>query len=339
MIVLADRNIHTMIDTGEILLPKQHEPTQIQPASLDLTLGEDAWLIDYSIPPSRFQETLKYIQKTIPRTSLDEALIGKNKVVIAEIRESLNLPEEISGKCSPKSSIGRMDILVRIIAEDGTRFDYIPRNYKGKLYAEIITQSFDVVIPPFCAVSQVRFIDHSKVSKRMKPLPVDINLDLDVIGYMASTDPYFNKIIYLDGLNPMEMFWTPITRKHLHEGKLLLKKDRFYILSSCAEIVMPPTYCGELIDFDSSCGELRLHYAGFIDPGFGCEKGASLVYEVRPFIDTLVFHQQVMGELIYHDMLRVPDRYYGSTELTSHYQGQQGPILSKYFTDQPLRAE
>ena len=331
MIILSDKQIKSMIDVGEILVSSTYHDLQLQPASLDLTLGEDVWLIDHSIPPSNFKKTLEYIQKTISKTSLKEALITKNKVVIAELQESLNLPEDISGKCSPKSSIGRTDMLVRIITENGTRFDYIPKNYKGKLYAEIITQSFDILIPPYCAVSQIRFIDHSKTSKRLNPLPVDVNLEGEIIGYMASTDPYFKKVVDLGRLNPIEMFWTPITKKHLHDDYLLLRKDKFYILSSCAEIQMPPTHCGELVDFDSSSGELRLHYAGFIDPGFGYDKGASLVYEVRPFIDTLIFHKQTVGDLIFHEMLRIPDRYYGSSDLTSHYQGQRGPILSKYF--------
>ncbi len=81
-------------------------------------------------------------------------------------------------------------------------------------------------------------------------------------------------------------------------------------------------------------GELRVHYAGFFDPGFGHGPsggtGARGVLEVRcheaPFA---LEHGQIVGRLVYERMASPPETLYGA-DLGSNYQGQ-GLKLSKHF--------
>ena len=97
---------------------------------------------------------------------------------------------------------------------------------------------------------------------------------------------------------------------------------------------MPPDFAAEMVPFDPLVGEFRVHYAGFFDPGFGYAgaggRGSRAVLEVRsrevPFI---LEHGQIVGRLIYEQMLARPEKLYGQMH-RSNYQGQ-GLKLSKHF--------
>ncbi len=115
---------------------------------------------------------------------------------------------------------------------------------------------------------------------------------------------------------------------------LILDPDQFYILASKEAVHVPPTHAAEMVPFNPLVGEFRVHYAGFMDPGFGHAAagghGSRVVLEVRshkvPFI---LEHGQIIGRLIYEQMLETPDIIYGR-DLKSNYQGQ-GLKLSKHF--------
>jgi dCTP deaminase len=77
-----------------------------------------------------------------------------------------------------------------------------------------------------------------------------------------------------------------------------------------------------------------VHYAGFMDPGFGHAPaggaGARVVLEVRSHKVPFVLEDgQIIGRLIYERMASRPDVLYG-TDLGSNYQAQ-GLKLSKHF--------
>jgi dCTP deaminase len=87
--------------------------------------------------------------------------------------------------------------------------------------------------------------------------------------------------------------------------------------------------------YDPTAGELRTHYAGFFDPGFGFDptgrgSGARAVLEVRardvPF---LVEHGQRICKLTFERMVEAPQELYGEA-IGSSYQ-YQDLTLSKHF--------
>ncbi len=89
--------------------------------------------------------------------------------------------------------------------------------------------------------------------------------------------------------------------------------------------------------YDPTAGELRTHYAGFFDPGFGHDPigqkfGTRAALEVRardvPF---MVEHRQSICKLAFERMRDRPDRLYGQ-DVGSHYQGQS-TMLSKHFVE------
>jgi dCTP deaminase len=141
-------------------------------------------------------------------------------------------------------------------------------------------------------------------------------IDLSKIGYYAAAD-----------------FWEPLYRHR--QDSLLLEPEEFYILASKERIRVPPDYAAEMVAYEAACGELRTHYAGFFDPGFGYGadgeiKGTQVVLEVRPHdVPFLIHDGQTFFKVLYDRMLDVPDRLYG-VGLGSSYQ-QQALTLSKHF--------
>ncbi|MEJ2117249.1 MAG: 2'-deoxycytidine 5'-triphosphate deaminase, partial [Alphaproteobacteria bacterium] len=120
------------------------------------------------------------------------------------------------------------------------------------------------------------------------------------------------------GCCSVAVFWEPISAAN--RPRLILDPDQFYILASKEAIHVPPTHAAEMMPFNPLVGEFRVHYAGFLDPGFGHAEaggaGSRVVLEVRshkvPFI---LEDGQIVGRVIYEQL---------------HYQAQ-GLKLSKHF--------
>src|SRR5438128_849595 len=58
------------------------------------------------------------------------------------------------------------------------------------------------------------------------------------------------------------------------------------LLTSQEKVRIPPGYAAEMVAYEQTSGELRTHYAGFFDPGFGFGQDAEVmgtvaVMEVR----------------------------------------------------------
>uniref|UniRef100_UPI002FE26264 dCTP deaminase domain-containing protein n=1 Tax=Hyphomicrobium sp. TaxID=82 RepID=UPI002FE26264 len=90
----------------------------------------------------------------------------------------------------------------------------------------------------------------------------------------------------------------------------------------------------EMMPFNPLVGEFRVHYAGFMDPGFGHRAaggaGSRVVLEVRSHTVPFILEDgQIIGRLVYERMMEVPETLYGR-DLGSHYQAQ-GLKLSKHF--------
>ena len=139
-------------------------------------------------------------------------------------------------------------------------------------------------------------------------------IDLDKIGFYDPLD-----------------FWEPIYNHR--EGSIILNPDDFYILATKESVRVPPDLAAEMLAYDTSVGEFRVHYAGFFDPGFGWgEQSAEsrAVLEVRSHeVPFMLEHGQTIGWLRYEQMAARPDQIYG-TDIRSNYQGQ-GLALAKQF--------
>lgn len=358
--ILPDRQINELFASGGVAATLPPAPGQIQPASLDLRLGDKAYRIRASFLPG---PDLSVADK-LARYQLHEidlrpgAVLETGCVYLVPLQETLDLPKDLSASANPKSSTGRLDIFTRVIVDKAREFDQIPIGYKGPLYLEISPRTFPIVVRPGSRLSQIRFrkghpqLSDGELTKLHLETPLVIgteahiadglafSIDLEGMGEGAPIG-YRGKrhsaVVDVDKPNSYEVldFWEPIYPRGAAE--IILDPDQFYILVSRESVQVPPDYAAEMVPFDPLVGEFRVHYAGFFDPGFGHTKGedgqvlgSRAVLEVRshevPFI---LEHGQTIGRLVYEPMLNRPDALYG-VDLKSNYQGQ-GLKLSKHF--------
>ena len=364
--ILPSQSIRELIAKGRIVGNRAIIEEQIQPASLDLRLGDIAHRVQASFlpgPGGKVEARVKELR--MARVDLTSAAVfEKGCVYIVPLLEELDLPRDISGKANPKSTTGRLDVFVRLITDDGVEFERVPPGYKGRLYAEIVSRTFTVAVRAGMRLNQLRFVRGNPVSSdsRIRRLdeeenltymdeesPVKASVDRglritvnlegasadEVIAYKARKHA---PAIELDRINyyPPEEFWE--ARKH-GSNRLILEPGDFYILASKERVRVPPEFAAEMVPFDPSVGEFRIHYAGFFDPGFGYGssdiKGTRAVLEVRAHeVPFLIEHEQFVGRLTYMPLLAKPEKIYG-LQIGSSYQ-QQALTLSKQFRRQTL---
>src|SRR5215467_7377669 len=142
----------------EILSPQPIGDDQIQPASLDLRLGEIAYRVRASfLPGARASVRDKLDLLSMHRIDLTQgAVLEKDCVYIVPLCEYLALRHRTSAFANPKSSIGRLDVFARVITDNGTEFDRIRDGYKGPLYAEIAPRSFSILVRAGSSLVQLR---------------------------------------------------------------------------------------------------------------------------------------------------------------------------------------
>ncbi len=350
----------SIVDAGEFKIP----PTSIQPASLDLRLGEVAFRVRSSFLPDTRPVAVKLKEFLVDELDLrrDGAVLETNRPYVVPLLEHLDLPPDVQGRSNPKSSTGRLDVFTRVITDQSFRFDEIKPGYRGKLYLEIVPLSFTVRVKQGLALNQLRLsigrtrlpdeeiralhAEQPLLFRGGRPVPASglavsdgLFLSLDLRGEEDRRVGYRAR----DFTPPIEMarvsryawgeYWDPVFRE---EGdRIVLAPEHFYLLLSEEAVRIPPEYAAEMTAYDPTSGELRTHYAGFFDPGFGYDPedrflGSRAALEVRAHdVPFAIEHRQRVCRLSFERMIEPPDVLYGDS-IGSSYQGQ-ADTLSKHF--------
>jgi dCTP deaminase len=370
--VLPYQKIAAMVRAHDIKSLAEIEPNQIQPASLDLRLGRCAYRVRASFLPGQDAAVMDKIKQLDGEPAIDleqGATLESGAVYVVELQESVTLNADTFGIANPKSSTGRLDVLTRLITDNGTAFDHVKKGYSGKLYIEIAPLSFSIIVRSGIRLNQIRFhrdrgatggsLGQAETSKlydqgqllrspaALLPLRdgtlVPVTVDLEgggrgtIIGYRAKKNANRIDVGRINHYDPRE-FWDKLESG---DGRLNLDEGAFYILASREEIGVPRRTAAEMVPYDSRSGEFRVHYAGFFDPGFGWANeqagGSRAVLEVRSYgVPFTLEHGQIVGWLRYAPIAGgYTERVYGAAAMQSHYQGQ-GVALAKQFRPWPL---
>ena len=358
--LLAEAVTAGVIGAGEYRVPD----TSIQPASLDLRLGEYALRIRCSFLPH--DETVERKVKDYIVDELDlrkeGAVLETNRPYLIPLIETLSLPPYMRGKANPKSSTGRLDVFTRVVTDHSYRFDEIKRGYDGPLWLEVVPLSFAIRVRQGLALNQLRLMvgrsqlsddelhalhqDDPLLFREDKPLAAEelatadgLFLSLDLrgddhgrVGYRAKSNAGLLDMSQIGAFAP-EDFWEEVRSE---EGaRTLLDPERFYLLLSDESVRVPPYLASEMTAYDPTSGELRTHYAGFFDPGFGYDRGGALhgsraALEVRAHdVPFMIENRQRVCKLTFERMVAEPTKLYGEG-IGSNYQGQL-ETLSKHF--------
>jgi dCTP deaminase len=369
--VFPSQMIAEAVKQGWILSREGELPAQsIQPASLDLRLGDVAYRLRCSFLPD--DEPVESALRRYEMGRIDlgggaGGILEQNRPYLVPLVEQLDLPPDVSAKANPKSSTGRLDIFTRVITDNSFMFDEVSRGYRGRLYLEIVPRTFTIRLHPGLSLNQLRLMrghtgladdeirrlhaatpllyrngvaltgDQIAVSNGLfMGLHLGREAGQEVIGYRAKENSELIDLSKTDHY-AVRAFWEEVLSEgSKHGARIVLHPEKFYLLLSEDSVAIPPDYAAEMTAYDPTSGELRTHYAGFFDPGFGYDPevsaftGSRAALEVRAHdVPFAVEHGQNICKLSFERMIEPPDRLYGYA-LDSNYQGQE-VALSKHF--------
>ena len=272
----------------------------IQPASVDLRLGDFAWALRCSFLPdvdSTVEEKIEGLafQKIDLR---DGAVLERDRPYLVPLIEELALPEDVRGKANPKSSTGRLDVFTRVITDRNHRFDEIRPGYEGKLYLEIVPRSFAIQVQTGLAAEPAAAVRGRRPPRRRgdpqpargvpAPLPRLPRAARVRAGArrraLPQRRPVAGRATESSATGPSKnSLPIDLSRVRAYRWTRLLgpgparagRADR-----ARAGDLLPAAigggrrasrrrYAAEMMAYDPTAGELRTHYAGFFDPGFG----------------------------------------------------------------------
>jgi dCTP deaminase len=368
--ILPSQEIHELIRNRKIIAIPEIEASQIQPASMDLRLGDVAYRVQASFLPSRESRTSSKIEDlTLAKIDLRKpALLERGAVFVIPVQESLALPYDISGAANPKSTTGRLDIFTRLVTEGGIdsdpedlQFEQVPKGYKGPLYVEVVSRTFPIILTAGTKLTQLRFVRgrppvaHDNELERLEQterlvyyengdapakavLSGGLRMSIDLQGSGGSSVVAYKAKRHCPavdlskaGAHDAALFWDAITSTK----RLVLDPGDFYILASKERISIPANWAAEMTQFDPASGEFSAHYAGFFDPGFGYGtkgeiKGTKAVLEVRAHEVPILLEDSQVVGRLLYHKMAAIPDKLYGQAIGSSYQ-QQGLALSKQF--------
>lgn len=300
----------------------------------------------------------------LPKSHYSFQHSGKSKGNLEGEEVQLHSLENLTAKANPKSSTGRLDVFTRVITDYSHRFEEINAGYQGNLYLEVVPKSFSIKVRTGQRLNQLRIrhgfevvsdqdllrihdTDPLLFDENIKPVSMEqikvnkgLFMSVQLKGIYGETIGYKAKkhVNYIDFQNighySVDEFWEPIYATK--DAKVILEPEAFYIFASKERIRVPSNLACEMMAYDTGSGELRTHYAGFFDSGFGGsvnDKGARAVLEVRSHdVPFMIEDGQTLFSMQFEPNTEIPEFIYG-VDINSNYQGQ-GLKLGKHFIQQ-----
>jgi dCTP deaminase len=372
--VLPNQHLERLIAAGIVVaaegapIPREN----IQPASLDLRLGPVAYPLRCSFLPGRDRVAKRMSDLVEGEVDLRGAGgdLESGRPYLIPLQESLRLPPRMRAKANPKSSTGRADVFTRVITDRSYRFDEIRSGYEGSLFLEVVPLSFRIRVQENLSLNQLRvsvgrasLADEELIeAHRRTPLlykdghgvpTEDLSVANGLFLGVNLKGKKYTKIGHRAQERPPLLDMTRVGEAHIDRyweriptaaaDRVILEPKRFYLLMSNEAVCIPPDLAAEMTAYDPTSGELRTHYAGFFDPGFGYDhldefQGSTAALEVRAHdVGFMIEHGQRLCKLTFERMLEQPSRLYG-VGIGSNYQ-RQTETVGKHFRVPPRKAE
>jgi len=306
---LNDFQLRELITQGFIEHAEDCKPDY---SSFDLRLGNEGYkMLKGSIKPqgggygqflssnSAFAAPLSFDNNTV--------ILAPKNTYVFKLKEKLAMKldtSKIHGQATAKSSVGRVDVLARLIVDgmhsyeefDDTMWGRNGGSGDGSMFLEVTPLTFNVRVKVGTSLSQLRLFqgkpDHSKIrgkelyeavligegTSHDERLRVDVtNTRIDGEEVAAYCAKYENKQpinLWVDKDHNGKSLNRPNPRDYWNfemsdKERFYVKHPNFYILRSKEKINLPRGVCVYCRAIDETLGEMRIHYAGFVHPYFG----------------------------------------------------------------------
>ncbi len=358
--VIPDTVLKKIIDAGFI---ENGQMKQVQPASLDVLPDlNHMYEVDYFYTPRQNEKVEKIITDMVitgKARKIKYPILMKGKRYLVRLREKITgLP--FYARMNPKSSPGRIFLHSRLVSDGHSAYDEIPAGYSGAHWLMIMPKCFSVELCETEPISQIRFFkgnarlnrkeldrelgtsefisfpgqaplfDSDRIEvfgQNIASMPLTVDFDTDVIAYVTKQLDTPIKICNRDSI--VSDYFDCIYKDQIGSNGLIMHEKLGYLLGSFETIKLPVHLSSEVIAISEKYGDLRSHYAGYIDPGFGLgTKGNSITLEVIAFEPGVcIRHRQRIAEIQYEYMSTPPDVSY----IGNYVSQPKGPQVPKYF--------
>jgi len=285
-------------------------------SAIDIPLGGEYWEMkgscrtgsEYKIPDLVQQ----YSKPPSTRKLLDSNSVQLRKQCVYLFKADCDLDlrnMQIQGKATGRSTIGRLDVLVRLLVNESDTYDFVKADKEHKLYVEVTPISFDLEVKRGTVLSQLRLFkgrEHD-ISLTNEELFHEEDQDFPVLDENGklhrapcleperlyeiwfpfrldlNPDPVttLSAFVAKESEDPQDL--PPIDpekkdhydpRKYwepitAENGTILLEPDRLYIMRSKERLRIPTHLALECQSYTTQMGEWRIEYAGFAHPYFG----------------------------------------------------------------------
>ncbi len=132
--MLSDRDIKAALDSGKLKIEPLGNDSAIQPASVDVHLGNSFWVFPAGDEPL---DMFKPLVEGLDRQTIvaDEFILHPNQFVLATTTERVTLPDSLAARIEGKSSLGRLGLFVHITA------GFIDPGFSGRITLELLNVS------------------------------------------------------------------------------------------------------------------------------------------------------------------------------------------------------
>ncbi len=340
---------------------------RLQPSSFEPVLSEEAYWIRFQgtggfrlRKGQSVQDALSAVDPAnITRVDISQGeTIRPGETWLVKLKDAITVRKGEYVKASPKSSIGRCFLFVRLIADNHTSFDEITGEDTLAAKEDVHTQlwvllqplTFSHIIAPDVSVLQLRwfrgfdarltdaelhalFSENTPLLSGKYPVIMEglqVHLDLvgeesaGVTGLRARPNPRPIDLRNTGVLDPREYF--DIIRSP--EGRYVMKKGEHCLFLTKERLITPSYLNMELRAHWGGSFAGPKHFAGFIDNGFS----RRLVLEVRSdeIDDVELVDGMPIGKLDVY-WTGETEKVYGA-DIGSNYATQKGPQPSKHFT-------
>jgi dCTP deaminase len=373
--VLSKPQVEVLCDEG--YLTNTEEGRSIAYSSMDLHLSEEGYALEGgSLKPSG-RGYLHFIKKNKLAKQLTsnggEHWLAPRRTYLFRVRERLSstlADGGIHGQATAKSSIGRLDVLARLVVDGAAGYEgFNPselHNSNGEMFLEITPMTFGISVRKDSSLSQLRLFygeprtceirgrelwntvlhdpdaecDDNRPDDSLSVDLTNVNVGgLDVAAFEASSAPSPQEFIHLwkaaDAEQPDPCaYWKFCVADEYN--RLRVTTNSFYILRSRERLRLPGGLAAYCRAIDETIGEMRIHYAGFVHPFFGWKRtdskiGTPLIFEVRGHdLNVSLIHHEKLARLTFYRMSQ--DAQEDGSEKTYNDQELQ---LSSYFPKWP----
>jgi dCTP deaminase len=159
--VLSDGTIRRLVEEGRIAIDPW-DPAMVQPASVDLRLGESFRVfhnfrvpaIDLADPPTNLTEHI-VVQEGEP------FVIHPGEFCLGRTQEWVELPDDLVARIEGKSSLGRLGLIVHATA------GFVDPGWKGTLTLEITNLTrVPIILWPGKPIAQLSFMTLDRPAER-----------------------------------------------------------------------------------------------------------------------------------------------------------------------------